>query len=394
MSDPLLRPERPEQFFKMEEIVRDAFWDRFSPGCAEHLVVHRLRTSREVVPELCLAAELDGELAGGIWYAKAVIRSGEKEHRVLTMGPVCVKPVFQSRKIGAALIRKTLVDAAKYASAVVIYGNIAYYGRFGFRPAEDFGITDASGEFCPALLVCPLADDVPAGAFDEGEVYHVTPDEVRAFDRTFPRRRAHLCSSQLFFFPPSPPPDDPLLRASWELRMKAGEVLRKSGVLEAWESIGGSICSVGSFRSDLMAKHRDIDLHIYTDTLDVPQVLKALTPVLGSPQTRGLDYRNGADTDEACLEWHLLLEDDSGKEWKIDMIQILAGSRYDGVIEAETEEVIDALTPELRKRIIALKNGCPPDLDICGIEYCRAVIGGRVSSWPQFLEWRKRNAVG
>ena len=332
MANPILRPERPSEYRAMEEIVRDAFWDKYSPGCSEHLVVHKMRNSAAIVPELCLVAEENGELVGGIWYARAALRRGEQEYPVLTMGPVCVRPDRQSRGIGAALIRETLSRAAGKTSAVIIYGNPAYYGRFGFRPASDFGITDPVGDPCPAILICPLAAEVPGGAFDEGAVYHVTPDEVKEFDRTFPPRREHYRPGQFFFFPPTPPPEDPLLLASWKLRHQAEVVLRRSKVLEAWESIGGKVCGVGSFRTDLMMKHRDIDLHVYTDALDVSRTLAALGPVIASGETTGLTYINGAETSEHCLEWHLRLADEDGNEWKIDMIQILAGTKYDGVM--------------------------------------------------------------
>ena len=391
MENPILRPECASEYREMEEIVRDAFWDKYSPGCGEHLVVHNMRNSAAVVSELCLAAEVNGELAGGIWYAKALIRTGGNGYSVLTMGPVCVKPELQSRGIGAALIRKTLSLAAGKYPAVIIYGDPAYYGSFGFRPASEFGITDAEGKPCPAILIYPLADDIPRGAFDEGSVYHVTPDEVRAFDRTFPPRQKHYRSGQLFFVPPTPPPEVPLLYTSWDLRRRAAKVLRDSKVLEAWESIGGKVRGVGSFRSDLMMKNRDIDLHVYTDALDVSRSLAALGPVIAAGKTIGLTYINGAGTDEHCLEWHLRLLDADGNEWKIDMIQILAGTKYDGVMEDVAEAVVDAATPEVRKRILALKNECPDDLKICGIEFYKAVIGDGVNSWRQFLKWRKGN---
>jgi len=307
------------------------------------------------------------------------------------MGPVCVRPELQSRGIGAALIRETLSRAAGKTSAVIIYGNPAYYGRFGFRPASDFGITDPVGDPCPAILICPLAAEVPGGAFDEGAVYHVTPDEVKDFDRTFPPRRKHYRPGQFFFFPPTPPPEDPLLLTSWKLRHQAEVVLRSSKVLEAWESIGGKVCGVGSFRTDLMMKHRDIDLHIYTETLEVSRALAALHPVIADGRTTGLSYINGAETGEHCLEWHLRRRDDDGREWKIDMIQILAGTRYDGVMEEVADAVAAAASPETRKRILTLKNECPDDLPICGIEYCKAVIADGVTSWRQFLEWRREN---
>ena len=391
MGKLILRPERPSEYRAMEEIVRDSFWDKYCPGCSEHWVVHKMRSSGAIVPELCFAAEENGELAGGIWYARAAIRSGKNEYPVLTMGPVCVRPDRQSRGIGAALIRKTLLLAAEKYPAVIIYGDPAYYCRFGFRPASDLGIGDADGNLCPAILIYPMADDIPGGAFDEGSVYHVTPDEVRSFDKTFPPCRKHYRSGQLFFVPPTPPPEDPLLYASWELRRQAEKVLQDAKVLEAWESIGGKVCGVGSFCSGLMMKHRDIDLHIYTESLDVARSLAALTPVIASEKTAGLWYVNGAESDEHCLEWHLRRRDDAGKEWTIDMIQILAGTRYDGVMEDVAEAVMDAATPEIRKRILALKNECPDDSEIRGIEFCKAVIDDGVTSLGQLLERRRED---
>lgn len=391
MENRILRPEKPSEYRAMEELVRDSFWDKYAPGCAEHLVVHRLRGSAEAVPELCLAAEENGSLVGGIWYARAAVRNGSTLHPVLTMGPVCVKSDRQARGIGGELIRRTLADAAGMAPAVLIYGDPNYYRRFGFRPASDFGITDSEGNPHPAILLYPLSDRIPSGAFDEGPVYHVSPEEVRAFDKTFPHRQKHYRPGQLFFAPPSAPPDDPLLRQSWDLRRRAEAFLRDSKVLEAWETIGGKVRGVGSFRTDLMMNHRDIDLHIYTDRLDEKATRRALAPVLADGRTADLRFLDHADTEEHCFEWHLRRKDETGAIWKIDMIQILAGTKYDGLIEDTAEAVTDALTPALRKQILFLKSQCPEDLYVCGLEYCKAVMADGIMSWPQFMAWRANN---
>ena len=389
MKEPIIRPEKPEEHRKMEELVRDAFWDRYSPGCCEHLVVHKMRTSPAAYPPLCLAAETEGKLAGGIWYARAVIRGKDgKGVPVLTLGPVAVRPEFQEWGIGSALIRHTLERLPADCRAVVLYGSFAYYGRFGFRLASEFGVTDPSGQFCPALQVFP-AGDVPAGAFDEGTVYAVAPEEVRNFDRDFPRRQKHLNSKQLFFLPPGPVPEDPVLRKSWELSRRAERVLRGSGMLEVWESLGAKIRSVGSFRTDLMMKDRDIDLHVYTETLDPERVRKAVTPLLASGKVRKLAYADNSGTDEHCLEWHWLLSDSRGEIWTFDVIQILAGSAFDGFFEDASEALLDVLTPETRKKILELKAAEPEGSGICGMEFCRAVLEGHVAGWEEFLAWRR-----
>lgn len=392
MGKLIIRPEKPEQYHAMEELVRNAFWDKFSPGCEEHLLIHNLRTSPAAVPELCLAAELDGKLAGGIWYAWAAIHHPDRaDTPVLTLGPVAVRPDLQGQGIGSELIRHTLKLAAGRCCAVILYGNPAYYRRFGFRPAAEFGITDSAGEECPAIQVCPMGN-VPSGAFDEGPLYAIRPEEVRAFDLNFPHRQKHLNSGQLFFVPPGPPPDDPVLRQSWELSGQAAKFLRASGILETWESIGAKIRCVGSFRTGLMMKDRDIDLHIYTETLDLPQSLKAINALMNSPRTRKLTYINGADSDEHCLEWHLQMTDDVGSLWTVDLIQIAAGSRLDGFFEDTAEAITGALTPESRKKILELKAAEPTGSNICGVEFCKAVLSGGVTTWDEFQQWRRSDS--
>ena len=234
---------------------------------------------------------------------------------------------------------------------------------------------------------------MPPGAFDEGEVYHVTPEEVRVFDSDFPHRQKHLDSKQLFFTFPSPPPEDPLLKQSWELHCRAEQFLRDSGLLEAWESVGAKVRCVGSFRTGLMMKDRDLDLHVYTESLDPERAHKALKPFLNSPGAQ-LSYIDGAETAEHCLEWHLKMPDGSGELWTIDMIQLPAGSEWDGFFEDTAEAVIDALTPESRRRILELKAAEPDGMNVCGIEFCKAVLDDHVETWEGFLKWRQSNPAG
>ena len=58
----LIRLERKEEHREVENLVREAFWNVYRPGCLEHYVLHRLRDDPAFVPELDLVMELDGEL--------------------------------------------------------------------------------------------------------------------------------------------------------------------------------------------------------------------------------------------------------------------------------------------------------------------------------------------
>ena len=47
-----LRLEQPEDYRKTEEIMREAFWNYYAPGCYEHYLLHIMRNSPSFVKEL------------------------------------------------------------------------------------------------------------------------------------------------------------------------------------------------------------------------------------------------------------------------------------------------------------------------------------------------------
>ena len=173
---------------------------------------------------------------------------------------------------------------------------------------------------------------------------------------------------------------------------KALQVIEKSNVRQAWESIGATVNQVGSTAIGLLMKHRDIDFHIYTDELNVSESFKVIQKLCANPSVTRMEYRNLADTAEACLEFHIwfLLENE---EWQIDMIQILKGSQFDGYFENVAARIKAVLTPETRRTILELKYHTPDDEHIMGIEYYQAVIADNVKTYPEFIQWRSEHPV-
>ena len=88
----IIRKETPADYYDTEHMVMRAFWNIHDPGCNEHLLVHKLRTAEEYLPELSRVAELDGQIVGAIFYSKAKIVDGENVHEILTFGPLAVEP--------------------------------------------------------------------------------------------------------------------------------------------------------------------------------------------------------------------------------------------------------------------------------------------------------------
>jgi putative acetyltransferase len=70
------------------------------------------------------------------------------------LGPVGVLPAHCRRGIAAELIKRGLADCASAGFRwAVVLGEPAYYSRFGFRPASEFGLGDEyeGGNYFQAL---------------------------------------------------------------------------------------------------------------------------------------------------------------------------------------------------------------------------------------------------
>lgn len=62
----VIRQERVEDEATVANLVREAFWNVYRPGCQEHDVLHRLRASPNFVRELAFVMEGDGRIIGQI----------------------------------------------------------------------------------------------------------------------------------------------------------------------------------------------------------------------------------------------------------------------------------------------------------------------------------------
>ena len=71
LSDIEIRPTKPDEFRKTEELVREAFWNVYRPECTEHFVLHCLRKAPAFVPDLDLVLTLDGLLAAQIVFVRS-----------------------------------------------------------------------------------------------------------------------------------------------------------------------------------------------------------------------------------------------------------------------------------------------------------------------------------
>ena len=58
----MIRLEKKEEHQKVENLVRESFWNVYRPGCLEHYVLHQLRNDPAFVPELDFATVYKGNI--------------------------------------------------------------------------------------------------------------------------------------------------------------------------------------------------------------------------------------------------------------------------------------------------------------------------------------------
>lgn len=82
---------------------------------------------------LSLVAVDNNEVVGHIAFSRAYLEDSQQLFAYL-LGPLGVLPSYQKQGVGSALIKQGLVSVSKESVAVVfVYGDPAYYSRFGFN---------------------------------------------------------------------------------------------------------------------------------------------------------------------------------------------------------------------------------------------------------------------
>ena len=193
-NDYTIRPERIEDYRKVEELVRESFWNVYRPGCSEHYVIHVLRNDPAFVKQLDFVMEKGGRLIGQNMFMRTIIEADDgRVIDVLTMGPICIASDLKRQGFGKALLDYSIERAAELGFGAVLFeGNIGFYGKSGFTYASEFGIryhdlpegADQSFFLCKELISGYL--DGVTGIYHTPQGYYVEDADVEAFDQDFP----------------------------------------------------------------------------------------------------------------------------------------------------------------------------------------------------------------
>ncbi|MBR3751516.1 MAG: N-acetyltransferase [Ruminiclostridium sp.] len=205
-NDYIIRLERKEEHRQVENLVREAFWNVYRPGCLEHYVLHCLRTDPAFVPELNLVLEKGGQIIGQNMFMRAVIQTDNGSERpILTMGPICIHPHWKRQGYGKLLLDHSLEQAAALGfGALGFEGNIGFYGKSGFTFARAFGIryhglpegADDSFFLCRELI--PGYLDGVTGEYATPSGYFVDEAAAEEFDKGFPPKEKLVLPGQIF----------------------------------------------------------------------------------------------------------------------------------------------------------------------------------------------------
>ena len=213
-----IRLEEEKDYLKVENLVRDAFWNVYRPGALEHYIVHNLRNDSSLIKELAYIVEKDHEIIGHINYSKGNlnlfkenrygvdIKVNDRKGEAIVLGPIAIDPKCQNQGYGSKLINYTLKLAKdKNIPFVFVVGDESYYSRFGFESASKYNLflegTDTSEEN-PFFMIKVFENNLEDEYYDKGifynpKVFNVSEEEVDEFDKNFEYKEKRVREGQL-----------------------------------------------------------------------------------------------------------------------------------------------------------------------------------------------------
>jgi putative acetyltransferase len=133
----IIRPEAAngEDNAAIAAMLKEAF-----QGTAEILLVDTLR--EQGAAPISLVAIVDQRLVGHILFSPITIESAPDCQTLYSLAPLAVHPDYQRQGIGIALTNAGIAACRELgATAIVVIGHPEYYPRFGFVPAQGYGVS-------------------------------------------------------------------------------------------------------------------------------------------------------------------------------------------------------------------------------------------------------------
>jgi putative acetyltransferase len=135
-----VRPAAPADAAGILAVVKDAFSDETRDADEELEIVRESWSARPGDACIELVADDAGTVVGHLLAAPGFLDG--RASAVAGVAPVCVAPAHQRKGSGRALL-DALVHAAEERDwpLLLLLGDPAFYGRFGFEPAGPLGLS-------------------------------------------------------------------------------------------------------------------------------------------------------------------------------------------------------------------------------------------------------------
>lgn len=199
-----IRHEKQEDYTIVENVIRQAFYNVYMPGCYEHYLTHVMRHHEDFIPELDFVMELDGQIIGNIMYTKAkLVDENNHEKDILTFGPVSILPAYQKQGYGHQLMEYSFQQATLLGyDTIVILGNPRVYLPLGFQSSHKYNICLENGKFPTAMLVKTFNSHFYDGkrwTYHESPVMNIDIETALAYDDALEKlEKKHLYSQDEF----------------------------------------------------------------------------------------------------------------------------------------------------------------------------------------------------
>jgi len=131
-----IRSEGISDYCSIANVNYEAFlgWHPDNQYVSEPVLVDLLRHNSLFDPELSLVAEVDGKIAGHVFFSPFKFIVLGTEILGVVLAPVAVKPEFQKKGVGKALIEEGhRIAMEKGYDFSLLCGHTDYYPRFGYK---------------------------------------------------------------------------------------------------------------------------------------------------------------------------------------------------------------------------------------------------------------------
>lgn len=157
-----IRKSTESEKLEIANIHAKAFGGKKGPEIAE--LVKGLFDDNTAMPLLSLVAVENQKLVGHIFFSKVKITQTSKSVSAQILAPLAILPGFQSKGVGAQLIKKGLTLLKESGVELVfVLGHPGYYPRCGFVPAGVLGYEapyNIPEEYAGAWMVQELCSGV------------------------------------------------------------------------------------------------------------------------------------------------------------------------------------------------------------------------------------------